>query len=72
LNPELIIIGGASCELPGADALILNPLIDAVRKYYPFAPAPIYLASIGANACMVGSVQFALDSLVVHAYPYRL
>ena len=72
LNPELIIIGGASCELPGADALILNPLIDAVRKYYPFAPAPIHLASIGANACLVGSVQFALDSLVVHAYPYRL
>jgi len=72
LNPEMVIIGGASCGLPGADLLILNPLIDEVRKYYPFAPAPIYLASIGANACLVGSVQFALDSLVVHAYPYRL
>ncbi|MGD9941199.1 MAG: ROK family transcriptional regulator [Clostridia bacterium] len=72
LNPEMIIIGGATCELPGADSLILNPLIDAVRKFYPFAPAPIYLASIGANACLAGSVQFALDSLVVHAYPYRL
>lgn len=72
LNPEMVIIGGASCELPGADSLILNPLIDEVRRYYPFAPAPMYLASIGANACLVGSVQFALDSLVVHAYPYRL
>jgi glucokinase len=72
LNPEMVIIGGATCELPGADSLILNPLIDEVRRYYPFAPAPIYLASIGANACLVGSVQFALDSLVVHAYPYRL
>jgi predicted NBD/HSP70 family sugar kinase len=72
LNPEMIIIGGATCELPGADLLILNPLIDEVRRCYPFAPAPIYLASIGANACLVGSVQFALDSLVVHAYPYRL
>ena len=65
LNPEMVIIGGASCELPGADLLILNPLIDEVRRYYPFAPAPIYLASIGANACLVGSIQFALDSLEI-------
>jgi glucokinase len=72
LNPEMVIIGGAACELPGADSLILNPLMDAVRKHYPFAPAQIHLSSVGANACLVGSIQFALDSLVIHAYPYRL
>jgi len=72
LNPEMVIIGGAACELPGAASLLLNPLMEAVRKHYPFAPAPIHLSSVGAKACLVGSIQFALDSLVIHAYPYRL
>lgn len=72
LNPDTVIIGGAACGLPGADALILNPLIEEVRRIYPFAPAAIRLGDLGADAGLIGAVQFALDSLVVHAYPYRL
>jgi len=46
--------------------------IEEVRRIYPFAPAAIRLGDLGADAGLIGAVQFALDSLVVHAYPYRL
>jgi predicted NBD/HSP70 family sugar kinase len=72
LNPEMVIIGGAICELPDIDVLILNPLIEEVIRNYPFTPASIRLASLGAKASLIGALQFALDSLVVHTYPYRL
>jgi glucokinase len=72
LNPEMVIIGGAACELPDIDSLIFKPLIDEVIRNYPFGSASIRLASLGEKASLIGAVQFALDSLVVHAYPYRL
>jgi predicted NBD/HSP70 family sugar kinase len=72
LNPEMVILGGAVCELPGVEALILEPLKAEVSRNFPFRPATIGLASLGAKASIIGALQFALDSLVVHAYPYRL
>ena len=72
LNPEMVVIGGAMCELPGALDLILNPLIEEVARECPLMTTAIRLASLGANASLFGAVQFSLDSLIVHAYPYRL
>jgi predicted NBD/HSP70 family sugar kinase len=72
LNPEIVILGGEVCELPEAYALLLKPLMDEVRANYHFSPTDIRLASLGANASLIGAVQFALDSLIVHTYPYRL
>lgn len=72
LNPEMVILGGEVCELPEAYTLLLKPLIDEVRSNYHFTPTDIRLASLGANASLIGAVQFALDSLIVHTYPYRL
>jgi glucokinase len=72
LNPELVILGGPVFELPFADELLLQPLMDAVEKSYPFAPAKILRTSLGGKANIIGAVQFALDSLLVEEYPYRL
>ncbi|MEI6387082.1 MAG: ROK family protein [Spirochaetota bacterium] len=72
LNPELVVIGGTASEIPGAEGLMLRPLIEEVERSYPFPPATIKLSSLGSKASLFGAVQFALDSLVVHAYPYRL
>jgi glucokinase len=72
LNPEMVVIGGAMCELPDAIDLILNPLIEEVARECPLMTTAIRLASLGANASLFGAVQFSLDSLIVHAYPYRL
>ncbi len=72
LNPELVVIGGAACEIKGAETLMLRPLIEEVERSYPFPPATVKLSSLGSKASLFGAVQFALDSLVVHAYPYRL
>jgi len=72
LNPEMVILGGAACELPDFEALVIKPLIEDALRSYPFTPTTLRLASLGAKASLIGAMQFALDSLVVHAYPYRL
>ena len=72
LNPELVVVGGSIFELPYADELILQPLVSAVARGYPFAPARILRTSLGSRANIIGAVQFALDSLLVDEYPYRL
>jgi hypothetical protein len=58
--------------MPQADRLMIRPLIEEVRRNYPFVPAAICPASLGIKASLIGAVQLALDALVVHAYPYRL
>jgi predicted NBD/HSP70 family sugar kinase len=72
LNPEIVVIGGSVCELPGAESLIARPLIAEILRNYPFQPADVRLTSLGARASVFGALQFALDSLIVHSYPYRL
>lgn len=72
LNPEMVIIGGAACELPDVEEIIFKPLIEEVYRNYPLIASPIKVADLGANACLIGAMQYVLDSLVVHAYPYRL
>jgi predicted NBD/HSP70 family sugar kinase len=72
LNPELLVIGGSVCDFPCAEAMIVRPLIGEVLRNYPFQPARVLLTSLGARASVFGALQFALDSLIVHSYPYRL
>lgn len=72
LNPEIVIVGGAVCDLPFADSLILQPLIAEVARNYPFTPATILKTSLGEKANIIGAVQFALDSFLIDMYPYRL
>ncbi len=72
LNPEIVVIGGGCCEHPETEAMIARPLIEAVLRNYPFQPANVRLASLGSRTSVIGALQFALDSLVVQAYPYRL
>ncbi len=72
LNPEIVIVGGAVCDLPFADSLILEPLVAEVARNYPFTPATILKTSLGEKANIIGAVQFALDSFLIDMYPYRL
>ena len=72
INPEIVIIGGNICELDGAESEIARPLIEEIQRNYPFLPATVRLTSLGSRASVLGALQFALDSLVVHSYPYRM
>ena len=72
LNPEIVVIGGNICEIPGAESQITWPLIEAVQRNYPFLPATVLPTSLGSRASVIGALQFALDSIIVHAYPYHL
>jgi predicted NBD/HSP70 family sugar kinase len=72
LNPELLVIGGSVCDYPSAVSMIARPLIKEVMRNYPFEPAQVLLTSLGARASVFGALQFALESLIVQVFPYRL
>ncbi|HOV94037.1 MAG TPA: ROK family transcriptional regulator [Spirochaetales bacterium] len=72
LNPEMVLIGGAICEIENADTRFIEPLIAKVLNAYPFRPIAIRKASLGAEASLIGAIQIALDAIVVHEYPYKL
>lgn len=72
LNPEIVIIGGAVCEMPGFERIFLDPLIEKIKTYYPFQPVTVCKTSLGSEASLIGAVQMTLDAISVHAYPYRL
>jgi predicted NBD/HSP70 family sugar kinase len=72
LNPEMVIIGGNICEIAGAESEIARPLIEEIQLNYPFKPATVRLTLLGSRASVLGALQFALDSLVVNSYPYRI
>lgn len=72
LNPEIVVIGGAICEIDDADTKLLQPLMRKVLDSYPFRPVSICKASLGSEASLIGAMQVALDAITVHKYPYRL
>ncbi len=72
LNPEIVVLGGSVFELPGAEELLARPLMDEILRNYPFEPAILKRTALGSRASVIGALQYALDSLLVHAHPYRL
>jgi len=72
LNPEIVVIGGAVCEMPGIERQFLDPLMEKIKTYYPFQPVTVCKTSLGSEASLIGAVQMTLDAISVHAYPYRL
>lgn len=72
LDPELVIIGGEICDFPGIDELVVGPLRSKVGECLPFAKPAIELSRIGHSAGVLGAATFALESLVLRRYPYKL
>jgi N-acetylglucosamine repressor len=72
LDPEIVVIGGEMGDLPEANRLFIEPLTALVRENYPFVPPRIVPSSLGRKASLNGALGFALDSLLVDKYPYRL
>jgi glucokinase len=72
ISPEIIVLGGDFCSLPGVGELFLDPIKGAISRIVPFSHAQIALSSGKENACVVGAATLAIESLLVGKYPYRV
>lgn len=72
INPEIIVIGGDICEMPGVEALFVNPLRIRVARALPFKTPQIELSTLGAEACVTGASLFAVESMLSGKYPFAI
>jgi len=72
IDPEIVILGGSICSLPGIHELLLQPIQDAVQRSLPFKSPKIVLSSLGENAAIYGASFLAAEYLILGKYPYRI
>lgn len=72
ISPEIVVLGGDFCSLPGVVELFLDPIKEAIARIIPFSHTQIALSSFKENACVVGAATLAIESLLVGKYPYRI
>lgn len=72
INPEIIVIGGDICEMPGVEELFINPLRILVARALPFEAPQIELSTLGAEACITGASLFTVESMLSGKYPFAI
>jgi len=71
-NPQIIVLGGDICNLPGVDKLFLEPIIEKIKSSTPFEIPKIELASLGEDAGIAGASFQAVESLIMNKFPYKI
>ncbi|MGA2762356.1 MAG: ROK family protein [Spirochaetia bacterium] len=72
ISPEIVVLGGDFCSLPGVGELFMDPVKKALARILSFSHTEIALSSVKENACVVGAATLAIESLLVGKYPYRI
>ena len=72
LNPEVVIIGGDICRLPGLKELFIQPLSDLVSLSVPVHVPDIMVSSLGKDAGIIGASSRAIESLILEQYPFKM
>ena len=72
LNPQIIILGGDICGLPDVDKLFLEPIKEKIKSSIPFKIPEIELSSLGEDAGILGASFYAIDSLFIDKFPYKI
>ncbi|TVR68140.1 MAG: ROK family transcriptional regulator [Spirochaetaceae bacterium] len=72
IDPEVIVFGGDICSLPGFTTLLLEPIRSNVNASLPFTPPEITVSSVAEDAGVIGAAYFAIESLLLRQYPYRI
>jgi glucokinase len=72
LNPQMVVLGGDLCKLPGLDELFLAPLREHALRSIPFTAPPISISALGENAGIMGASHLAIESLLASRFPYKL
>jgi predicted NBD/HSP70 family sugar kinase len=72
LNPQIVILGGAICNLPGVHTLFTDPIAGLVKNTIPFYTPEIVLSELGEDAGIIGAYYMAIESLVIGEFPYSI
>lgn len=72
INPEIFVIGGDICEMPGVEDLFIAPLRTRVDRALPFEAPLIEISSLGAEACITGASLFTVESMLSGKYPFAI
>jgi len=72
LNPQIVVLGGDLCRLPGLEELFVSPIRAAAGRSVPFAAPPIAVSALGEDAGILGASRLAIDSLLTSRFPYKL
>ena len=72
LNPEMIILGGDICNMPGREILFLNPIVKKISKSVPENIPEIFFSMLGEDTGIIGASHMAINNLLIKEFPYRI
>jgi predicted NBD/HSP70 family sugar kinase len=72
LNPQVVVLGGKICTLPGVQELFLAPIANHVRASVPFYEPLLALSKLGEDAGVVGAFYLAIEALIWNEFPYAI
>lgn len=72
INPEIFVIGGDICEMPGVEKLFLERLRNRLARALPFEAPLVEISSLGAEACITGASLFTVESMLSGKYPFAI
>ena len=71
-NPQVIVLGGDICNLPKISKLIVEPIIERIKRLIPFEIPKIKLSSLGEDVGVIGASFQAMESLLISKFPYKI
>ena len=72
LNPQIIVLGGDICRLPGLEEQFIEPIRRNASRIVPFEMPRITATSLGEDAGILGATFLAIESLLLSHFPYKL
>ncbi len=72
LDPQIVVIGGDICLLPGIDRVLIDPIRRNVERMVPFQAPPLAVSTLGEDAGVIGASYLAIESLLTRDFPYKL
>jgi len=72
VNPQIVVIGGNICNLPGVKTLFVEPIAHIVKTSIPYYTPEITLSELGEDAGIIGASNMAIESLVLGEFPYTI
>jgi predicted NBD/HSP70 family sugar kinase len=72
LDPQIVVIGGDVCRMPGMHELFIDPIRRNVANIVPFQAPPLAVSTLGEDAGIIGASYLAIESLLTRDFPYKL
>jgi len=72
LDPQIVVIGGDVCRMPGMRELFIDPIQRNAARIVPFQTPPLAVSTLGEDAGIIGASYLAIESLLTRDFPYQL